>query len=159
MASFRRLSMKRLANLWPQVTAFDNLYPAWCKAQRGKKSKNAVTAFSLNLEAELLRLQSDLPAWGIPAIYHLRAQGEGDCRRAIPRPGGTPRFAQCGRAVAGQTIYLRFLRLPQGQGRTSRSGALSTVGESYRYALKMDIRQYFPSIDHELLQEKLGRGW
>ena len=30
--------------------------------------------------------------------------------------------------------------------------------QTYRYVLKMDVRQYFPSIDHELLKEKLCRG-
>ena len=29
--------------------------------------------------------------------------------------------------------------------------------QTYRYVLKMDIQQYFPSIDHELLKEKLRR--
>jgi hypothetical protein len=29
--------------------------------------------------------------------------------------------------------------------------------QTYRYVLKMDVRQYFPSIDHELLKEKLRR--
>jgi retron-type reverse transcriptase len=29
--------------------------------------------------------------------------------------------------------------------------------QTYRYVLKMDVRQYFPSIDHDLLKEKLRR--
>ena len=29
--------------------------------------------------------------------------------------------------------------------------------QTYRYVLKIDVRQYFPSIDHDLLKSKLRR--
>jgi RNA-directed DNA polymerase len=44
--------MKRLANLWPQVVAFENLYLAYRKARRGKQGKAEVADFGLNLELE-----------------------------------------------------------------------------------------------------------
>ena len=52
--------MKRLGRIWPDVTCFKNLLRAYHKARKGKQSKPAVAAFTLNLESELLGLQQEL---------------------------------------------------------------------------------------------------
>jgi hypothetical protein len=53
--------MKRLGNLWPEVVAFENLWLAWRKARRGKAGSAQVGCFELELEANLLELQRELP--------------------------------------------------------------------------------------------------
>ena len=52
--------MKTYRNLYPQVCAWDNLYLAYRKARRGKRSHVAVSDFEYNLESELVALQNEL---------------------------------------------------------------------------------------------------
>ena len=52
--------MKRLGRIWPEVISFENLLSAYTKARKGKQSVPSVAEFTLNLEAELLRLQQGL---------------------------------------------------------------------------------------------------
>lgn len=54
------LFMKRYGNLWPKITAFENLLNAARQSQKGKRYRPNVLEFNHNLEAELLRLQQDL---------------------------------------------------------------------------------------------------
>ena len=52
--------MRRAADLWPQVVAWENLWRAARKARRGKRGKADVLRFELDLEQGLLRLQREL---------------------------------------------------------------------------------------------------
>ena len=52
--------MKRIGNLWPQVTSFSNLLGAAEAAAAGKRKRPDVAAFLLNMEWELLALQREL---------------------------------------------------------------------------------------------------
>ncbi len=51
---------KRFDRLWPQLVSFDNLYLAYRKAARGKRSRPAAAAFEYRLEENLLALQQEL---------------------------------------------------------------------------------------------------
>ena len=54
--------MRRVGNLWPQVTAFDNLQRATRRASLGKRHQGHVARFVAEREPRLLRLQRDLLA-------------------------------------------------------------------------------------------------
>lgn len=58
-------------NLYPQITDFANLYAAWQKAVRGKRSCPAAASFEYNLADELICLQQELveQSWQ-PGAYH-----------------------------------------------------------------------------------------
>ncbi len=51
---------KQFDHLFPQIIDFSNLYEAWCKAAKGKRSSPAAAAFEMNLSDELIRLQREL---------------------------------------------------------------------------------------------------
>jgi len=53
--------MKRLGNLWDELTSFDNLYRAYKKARKGKRSRPSVSEFAFHLEHELIDIQRSLP--------------------------------------------------------------------------------------------------
>jgi retron-type reverse transcriptase len=64
--------MKRYGNIFPTVTDFHHLYNSAHWAVSGKKNKYLVQDFFLNLEPELLQLQSDLLDKSYqPRPYHL----------------------------------------------------------------------------------------
>ena len=52
--------MKRIGDLWPELVSFDNLYLAYGKARRGKRSHLSVERFEHHRELELARLQAEL---------------------------------------------------------------------------------------------------
>jgi hypothetical protein len=58
-------------NLFPELIRFDNLWQAYRKAAKGKRGKAPVAAFELDLEGNLLQLQSDLADRSYrPGDYH-----------------------------------------------------------------------------------------
>jgi hypothetical protein len=52
--------MKRVGNLWAEVTSFENLLAAAKAAAAGKRSRRDVAAFEMDLEPELARLRREL---------------------------------------------------------------------------------------------------
>jgi RNA-directed DNA polymerase len=52
--------MKTYKYLYAQITAFENLYWAYCAARRGKRDRVAVADFEFDLEHNLLELQREL---------------------------------------------------------------------------------------------------
>ena len=52
--------MKRIGNLWAELTSFRNLLKAAKGAAAGKKKRHDVASFLMNLEPELLSLQREL---------------------------------------------------------------------------------------------------
>lgn len=52
--------MKRTGNLWDKLSSWDNLLHAALSAAQGKRRRPDVAAFLLDLEPNLVRLQSDL---------------------------------------------------------------------------------------------------
>ena len=52
--------MESYKHLYPQIRTRENLYEAWCKARKGKRSREPAASFELNLGENLLRLQQEL---------------------------------------------------------------------------------------------------
>ncbi len=52
--------MKRIGNLWPELTSFANLLAAAEGAAVGKRKRPDVAAFRMNLESELVQLRREL---------------------------------------------------------------------------------------------------
>jgi len=154
--------MKRLGNLWQQLVSFDNLWLAYRKARRGKQGREAVAAFSLNLEPELLRLQDELES----GSYRT-----GDYRQFViyerkPRLISAAPFRD--RVVhhaimnvieppLDRTFIFDSYACRAGKGVHAAVDRYQGWARRYAYALKMDIAKYFPAIDHELLKLKLRR--
>ena len=52
--------MKSYGNLWPKITSFENLFQAFVRARRGKRSRPDVAEFEYDLESNLLSLEREL---------------------------------------------------------------------------------------------------
>jgi retron-type reverse transcriptase len=152
--------MKRIGNLWPQLVSFENLLLAYRKARRGKQHRDAVAAFSLKLEPELLRLQAELQSGGY-------RPGEYRCFTIYERKPRAIAAAPFRDRVVHHAI-LNVLEPPLDRSFISDSyacrkgrGAHAAVKRYQHWAqrnacaLKMDIAKYFLSVDHGLLTEKL----
>ncbi len=154
--------MKRAGNLWDKVTSFENLHRAFYQVLRGKRRSPGACALFVNLEKNLFALQKELISHRyIPGDYHTFWINEPKSRliSAAPvrdrivhhalvnviEPIFEPRFIyhsyacrKCKGTHRGLRQFVKWVR-------------------SSRYVLKMDIRKFFPTVDHEILKTCIRR--
>lgn len=154
--------MKRLGGIWDRMVSFENLLLAYRKARRGKGRSEDVARFALNLETQLLGLQRDLLAGAYrPGGYRLFTVYERKPRVIAAAPF---RDRVVHHAVINQieppldrTFIDDSYACRSGKGVHRAVDRYQQWSRRYVYALKMDVAQYFPSIDHQILKEKLRR--
>lgn len=154
--------MKRISRIWVHLTSFENLLRAYRQARLGKRGRPGVEEFGLNLEAELLSLQRELEDGSYrPGDYRLFTIYERKPRviAAAPFRDRVVHHAimnviepPLDRTFVGDSYACR-----RGKGVHAAVDRYQAWAQTYRYVLKMDVRQYFPSIDHDLLKQKLRR--
>ncbi|MBW9267392.1 MAG: reverse transcriptase/maturase family protein [Candidatus Thiodiazotropha sp. (ex. Lucinisca nassula)] len=154
--------MKRLGQIWPDVIDFDNLLTAYRKARRGKRRSPDVAAFALDLEGELLTLQCELADQTYrPGEYRLFTIYERKKRHIAAAPFRDRVVHHAILNVIEPTLDRRFIHdsyaCRKGKGVHAAVDRYQQWSKRYPYVLKMDIEQYFPSIDHKLLKTKLRR--
>ena len=152
--------MKRLGRIWPELVSFDNLFNAYLKARKGKQSVPAVANYTLNLETELLSLQQELTDFTYnPGRYRLFTIYERKKRQIAAAPFRDRVVHHAIMNIIEPPIDRRFIfdsyACRQGKGVHASVNRYQQWSKHYPYVLKMDIEQYFPSIDHQLLKAKL----
>lgn len=154
--------MKRIGQLWPRIIQLDNLWLAYHKARLGKQHRPEVAQFSFDLEAELIQLQQDL------------ANGQ-------YRPGPYRQFWICDRKPrlisaapfrdrVAQHAVMNWLEpeldkrmifhsyaCRKNKGVHKAVDYYQRCARRYAYVLTLDIRRYFPSLDHAVMLEQLAR--
>jgi retron-type reverse transcriptase len=155
--------MKRLGNIWPDLIDLENLLCAYRKARKGKQSTPAVAEFTLNLESELLVLQQELAAFSYrPGGYRLFTIYERKNRQIAAAPFRDRVVHHAIMNCIEPAIDPRFIHdsyaCRLGKGVHAAVDRYQAWSRRYPYVLKMDIEQYFPSIDHDILKGKL-RGY
>jgi len=154
--------MKRLGGIWNQLISFDNLYAAYLKARKGKAQSKEVADFSLNLERRLLRLQWQLQQGTYqPGDYQFFTLYERKPRLIAAAPFVDRVVHHALLNVIEPVIDKQFIydsyACRKYKGVHAAVDRYQGWAKQYRYALKMDISRYFPSIDHQQLQAKLRR--
>lgn len=154
--------MKRLADLWPRVVAFDNLWLAWRRARRGKSRSASAVAFEWNLEANLLALQQELRSGEYqPGTYRLFTIYERKPRLIAAAPFRDRVVHHAVMNLIEPPLDRRFIpdsyACRKGKGVHQAVDRYQAWAQRYRYALKLDVRQYFPSIDQTILKAILRR--
>lgn len=154
--------MKRLGGIWPQVVNFANLLYAYRKARRGKGRSPEVARFALNLEHELLALQRELVSGTYqPGAYRLFTVYERKPRLIAAAPFRDRVVHHAVMNLIEPPLDRTFIddsyACRRGKGTHAAVARYQGWARCYPYALKMDVAQYFPSIDHEVLKQKLRR--
>ena len=152
--------MRRQNDLWEQVTTLENLHRAAYAVLRGKRSQLCAGEFFLNFEHNLLGLQHELRAHAYqpggyrtfwitdpkPRLISAASFRDRVVHHALVNviePLFEPRF-----------IYHSYAcRKEKGTHRALRQ--FVEWARSSRYVLKMDIKKFFPSLDHTVLKERL----
>jgi len=154
--------MKRLGKLWPEVTAWDNLYRAWRQARAGKRDRPSVGRFGQHLEHELYDLQDELRAGRYrPGRYRLFTIYERKPRQIAAAPFRDRVVHHALMNVIEPPIDRRFIHdsyaCRRDKGVHRAVDRYQHWSRRYRCALKIDIASYFASIDHRILKDQLRR--
>ena len=154
--------MNRLRDIWTEIVGFENLHAAYRAARRGKSSRTDVIQFSLELEDRLVALQERLldGSW---------------------RPGGYRQFTVYERkprvisaaSFEDRVVHHAVMRVVEpvldrrfspdsfacrrGKGVHAALDQYQRLASRFAYVVHLDIRKYFPSIDHALLKAALWR--
>lgn len=154
--------MKTFKNLYPQVYAFNNLLLAARKARLGKRKQYNVARFNFFLEQNLLQLQKELnEKTYTPGRYDTFTIFEPKKRMisAAPYRDRVVHHALCNviEPLIERTFIADSYANRKGKGTHRALDRYKTFAKRNRYVLKCDIKDYFPSIDHELLKGFIQR--
>jgi RNA-directed DNA polymerase len=154
--------MKRLGGIWPKLVSFENLLRAYRKARRGKRGRPGVAEFGLDLERELIALQRELDRGEYkPGAYRLFTIYDRKPRVIAAAPFRDRVVHHAAMNLIEPPLDRTFISdsyaCRRDKGVHAAVDRYQVWAQTYRYVLKMDVRQYFPSIDHDLLKGKLRR--
>lgn len=154
--------VKRARDLYPLVHDFANLTAAHRNAARGKRGRADIAAFEYHLEDHLLALRDELRAKTYrPGPYrrHTILEPKERLIAAAPYRDRVVHHALC--RVIEPLFERRFIadsyasRLSKGTH--AALDRCTHFARRYPYVLKCDIVQFFPSVDHAILLDRLAR--
>lgn len=154
--------MKSYKNLFPQICDFENLYQAFRRARRGKRSQPNVIAFELNLEENLVVLRQQLQAGTYqPGRYTHFTLYDSKPRRISAAPFRDRVVHHALVQVIEPIWERRFIHdsyaCRVGKGTHAALDRCAYFARRYPYTLQCDIVQFFPSVDHAILESILAR--
>ena len=148
--------MKRIGGLFESIASFENLYQAYQRARRGKKSRASIDRFAFDLEPELLRLRRELlegtyrPGEFVTFTIH-----DPKTREIAAAPFRDRVLHQ---AILGvlephlePTLDADSYACRKGLGMDAALRRAQAVTRRSSWVLKSDIKSCFPSVDHAVL--------
>jgi len=167
--------MQTFTNLYPQICDWENLEWAYRRARtpfpplrgggalgEGKRGQAPAADFERKLEDNLVALQNELSRQTYqPGPYHSFYIHEPKRRliSAAPFYDRVVHHALCN--IIGPLFERRFIfdsyANRVGKGTHRALDRCQEFARRYRYALQLDVVQFFPSIDHALMQQALRR--
>ena len=158
--------MKRYRNLWNKVVDLENLKAAHHAARKGKAFYTEVQEVDAFEDEFLLELQSELVRGRFTTSkYQVEKRFDGRKLRTIHKlPYYPDRIVQHALVQVCEPIWKGCFIRDTFQSITGRGThdarkrvQKHVLGNPRLYALKFDIRKYYPSIDNEILKQKIRR--
>lgn len=158
--------MKRYGYLFERIASLENLRAAAYNAAKGKKQRDEVRAFFADLEPNLAGLRAELEERRYrTSPYEVFIKFEPKRREIyklpfrdrvvqwaimqVLKPVWTPQFtADTHACIKGRGIHSLLKKL---------RADLRGDPEGTRYCFKLDVRKFYPSIDHGRLKEVIRR--
>lgn len=154
--------MKTYRNLYPQVCDWNNLYLAYRKARKGKRSRVPAASFEFRQEEYLYELHQELVNKTYqPGNYHSFYIHEPK-RRLISAAPFRDRIVHHALCNVIEPIFERSFIYDSyanrvGKGTHRALDRCQQYARRFRYVLQCDVRQFFPSIDHLILRQTLAK--
>lgn len=154
--------MKRTGNLFYKIGLLDNLYLAFYKAKKGKQAKQEVIVYTKNLDKNLLVLQQQIISNTIEVGQYHFFKIYDPKERQICAASFKERVLHhaimniCHPVFEKLQIFDSYAtRKNKGTYKALERAVYFNV--SNKYYLKLDVRKYFDSIDHNMLYKLLQR--
>jgi retron-type reverse transcriptase len=154
--------MKSYTHLFDSICAFENLYCASKKAEKGKRFRHEVAVFNAQRAENLLEIQKLLRAGQYPfgSFHTIKiVQPKPRLISAAPYRDRVVHHALIN--VIGPLFERKFIRdsyaNQKGKGTHAALDRCTYYARRFRYVLQLDIRKYFPSIDHQILLAEISR--
>lgn len=148
--------------MFEQLTSWPNLLQAYHQAAKGKRGQPNVATFEYHLEDNLLALQAELRSQTYRHGNYVSFLIHEPKRRLISAAPFRDRVVHHALCNLIEPIFERRFIADSyanriGKGTHSALDCCQYFSRRYHYVLSCDIRQYFASIDHALLQAALYR--
>ena len=165
-ATYEKQSMKRIGNLYEQITSMSNLMEADKKAQRGKSNHYGVVLHNSNKEGNLLMLQDMLASKTYrTSVYDIFKIYEPKERVVYRLPYFPDRIAHHAIMNVLENVFVKTFTEDTYSCIKKRGihHLLYKLKTDLRdihgtqYCLKFDIKKFYPSIDHDVLKALLRR--
>ena len=159
--------MKRIGNLYHKIYSLDNLRLADEKARKGKRNSYGVKFHDKNKEANILKLHNDLKTRSFKtSSYEIFKIYEPKEREIYRLPYFPDRIMHHAVMNIMEPIWMEIFTADtysciKGRGIHSCTGKIEKrLREDVvktKYCLKLDIRKFYPTIDHDVLKGILAR--
>ena len=149
-------------HLFPQVIAWENLLLAWRKARKGKRGRAPAATFESNAGENLLALQEELTTRRYQPGGYVSFHIQEPKRRLIsaaPFRDRVVHHALCN--IIEPLFERRFIYDSYanrvGKGTHAALDRCQEFARRYPFVLQCDVRQFFPAIDHAILEGRLSQ--
>lgn len=152
--------MKRAGNLFPKILEWENLRLALWKALRGKRDRLDAREFQAEAEARLGELGDRLRRGTVVVGRYHQFVIHDPKERVITAPCFEERVLHHAIMNVCEPVFDRRLiddtfACRVGKGRLAALARAQSFARRAPYYLKIDVRKYFDSIDHERLIHRL----
>jgi len=154
--------MRRTGALWNRIVSFENVLAASRNAQRGKRYREDVLRFTLDLESNLHVLLEELRDKSyVPGPYKTFVIYEPKRRliSAAPYRDRVVHHALCNiiEPIFDRGFLDSCYANRKGKGSHKALDHFVSLTRRRRLCLRADIEKYFPSIDHAVLKAAIRR--
>ena len=154
--------MKRYGHLIERIADYDNLALAFYKAQRGKKAQKEVIDYRKNINNNLKVLSERILLGDVDVGHYQKFIIIDPKKREICAAAFDERVLHHAIMNVCQPIFERNLIYDTYATRVGKGvyAALERTKygmSNYNYVAKMDVRKYFDSISHEILEKLLHK--
>lgn len=149
--------------MYENIYAVDNLYKASYNALKNKKSKYSPAKFWLNEDKELFKIHEELKensyVWGGYSSFILNDQGVERRISVAPFRDRVLHHAimQNIEPLFEKSFIYDSYANRKGKGTLNALKRAKYYANKYEYVLQLDIKKFFPSIDHNILLKLLER--
>lgn len=143
--------------MYDQIHTWPNLLLAYRRASKGKRGQPNVAAFEHRLEDNLLRLQDELAGQRYRPGPYTSFYIHEPKRRLISAAPFRDRVVHHALCNVIEPIFERSFVADSyanrvGKGTHKALAAAQRFAQKHRYVLQLDVVQFFPSIDHDILR-------
>lgn len=159
-------AMKRLSNLYSQICCYDNLQLADAKAKKGKATQPGVMAHNDSRGCNMLALRDQLESKTYRTSEYITFKVYEPKEREVYRlPYFPDRIMHHAIMNVLEPVFVASFTADtysciKGKGIHGAARAVKkalTDRENTKYCLKLDIKKFYPSIDHDVLKNLLRR--